>query len=145
MTQLKLIVLEATDVPILSAHLQDAVVRVSDMVFSPRDRRFAVHCNRFNWQDQSNGLSRGERRRAALRIDRVSAVQSQGFDPAAVQTVLSILAVTFTPDAAHPPAGAITLLCAGGASLRLSVECPELVLKDLGPAWQASHRPVHPD
>ena len=147
MIQLKLIALDAADVPILSAHLQDAVVRVSDIAYSSRDRRFAAHCNRYNWQDTSavkNG-SGGERRRAALRIERVTAVQSQGFDPAAPQTVLSILAITFTPDAAHPPAGIVTIVCAGGATLRFTVECPEMVLEDLGPAWQASHQPVHPD
>ena len=147
MSLLKLIALDAPDVTILSAHLQDAVVKVSDMAYSPHDKRFVVHANRYNWPIDGGRRSGGERRRSALRIERVTAAQSQGFDANDRSTVLEVLAILFMPDPnpALAPAGTFSIVCAGGASLRLIVECVEMVLEDLGPAWQASGQPTHPD
>jgi hypothetical protein len=38
----------------------------------------------------------------------------------------------------------VTLTFSGGAALRLTVECLEAELADLGPAWTCAHRPDHP-
>ena len=38
---LKLIALDADDLKVMSAHLQDAVLKIADMAFVPRERRFA--------------------------------------------------------------------------------------------------------
>ncbi len=146
MTLLKLIALDPTDVSVVSLHLQDAVVRVADMAYSPRDNRFALMCNRYHRGDGDPKKTAGERRRAALRIERVTGVQSQGVDLKSSATVLAVLAVLFAahPDPAVAPAGTLTLVCAGNATVRLAVECVEMVLEDLGPAWQPGHRPMHP-
>ena len=144
MTLLKLIALDAPEVPVISAHLQDAVVRVTDMAYSPRDKRFVLMCNRFH-RDPADPKSRaGERRRAAFRIEGVRSVQSQGFDLSSKAAVLSILAVLFVVDPATAPSGTLTLMCAGNAAVRLSVDCVEMALEDLGPAWEAGRRPMHP-
>ncbi len=50
MRGLKLIALDGEDLAIISAHLQDAVVRVGDMAFLPREHRFALLTNRFDWE-----------------------------------------------------------------------------------------------
>ena len=42
MKPLKLIALDEEDLAIVSSHLQDAVVRVGDMVYQPSKRRFAA-------------------------------------------------------------------------------------------------------
>jgi Protein of unknown function (DUF2948) len=146
MPLLKLIALDAAEVPVVSLHLQDAVVRVADMAYSLQDTRFALMCNRYHRSDASDTKGSGERRRAALRIERVKRVQSQGFDLKSTATVLSILAVLFVPDPdpATAPAGTLTLVCAGNAAVRLAVECVEMALEDLGPAWQPGRRPMHP-
>ena len=143
MTLLKLIALEPADLTIVSAHLQDAVVKVGDMMFSGSASRYVAHCNRL--LRPSDGRSASERRRTALRIDRVKSVQVHGFKPADRATVLAFLALTFTPDPdpALAPAGVLTVICAGNSSLRFAVECVELVLEDLGAAWKAGAVPVH--
>ena len=41
------------------------------------------------------------------------------------------------------PAGEIHLVFSGGGTIRLSVECLEAQLSDLGPAWSADHAPRH--
>ena len=146
MSLLKLIALDAAEISVVSLHLQDAVVRVADMAYSPQDTRFALMCNRYHRSDAGNTKAAGERRRAALRIERVKRVQIQGFDLKSTATVLSILAVLFVPDPdpATAPAGTLTLVCAGNAAVKLAVECVEIALEDLGPAWQPGHRPMHP-
>jgi hypothetical protein len=147
MTLLKLIALDVADVAVLSMHLQDAVVKVADTAYSPRDKRFAMLCSRYNWTAEGPQKGTGERRLSAFRIERVRGVQSQGVELGNSTSVLSILAVTFTPDSdpAAAPAGYLQLVCAGGASIRLAVECVEMALDDQGPAWEAVARPTHPD
>jgi hypothetical protein len=147
MSLLKLVALDAADLPVVSAHLQDAVVSVADLAYSGRDRRFVLLANRFDWTGAAGTRRAGERRRAALRIEGVRHVQTHGIDRDDRSAVLSILAVLFEPagDAAAAPAGTLTLVCAGDAAIRLSVECVELMLEDLGPAWEASRRPEHPE
>jgi hypothetical protein len=55
--------------------------------------------------------------------------------------VLSLLTLTFAPDDA--PQGTITLTFAGGGAVRLTVECIEAALTDLGAAWATARKPEH--
>ena len=82
------------------------------------------------------------RRRAALRFERVLGCQSRGIDLASPDQVLNLLAVEFAET--DNPSGTVTLTFSGGAALRLTVECLEAELADLGPAWTCAHRPDHP-
>ena len=59
MPELKLIVLDADDLAVISAHLQDAVLKVGDLAYLPAERRFAALGNRFDWAD---ALRDGDRR-----------------------------------------------------------------------------------
>lgn len=141
MTDLKLLALDEEDLHVISAHVQDAVVRVGDMGFARADQRFAMLMNRFDWLTGARGRSKGQRKRAALRFDRVLSVASAGFDQNARDGVLELLAITFAPTDA--PAGTIDLVFAGGASLRLTVEVLEARFEDLGAAWAAKGEPKH--
>ena len=49
MPDLKLIAFDAEDLSVLSAHLQDAVLKVGDMTFRPGEKRFAAILRRFDW------------------------------------------------------------------------------------------------
>jgi hypothetical protein len=140
MSDLKLIALDAEDLEVISAYVQDAVVRVGDMAFARRDRRFALLMNRFAWESNES-RSKGLRKRAALHFDAVQSVRSAGFDTNAHDGVLDLLAITFEPT--DGPAGTVELSFAGGASVRLTVECLEARLADLGAAWAAKLKPQH--
>ena len=50
MDLLKLVALDPEDLAIISTHLQDAVLRVGDIVFLPKERRFAIEVRRFDWE-----------------------------------------------------------------------------------------------
>ena len=142
--KLKLIALDEEDLEIVSSHLQDAVVRVGEMAYVPSRKRFAAVLNRFNWEKAaaSDKPEHNERRRAALRFERVLGAQLKSVKPSQSDRVLSLLAVHFEPD--ELPSGYVTLTFSGGASIRLKVECIEAELTDLGPSWRAKSRPQHP-
>lgn len=147
MADLKLIALDAEDLSIISAHLQDAVLQVGDLAFLPREKRFAAIANRFDWVAAlSDGNEKQEnfaRRQTALRFERVLSAKVQGVDLKNTSVVLSLLAIAFEPKEA--PEGDVTLHFADGGAIRLHVECIEAELKDLGPVWQAKSKPQHPD
>jgi hypothetical protein len=144
MSDLKLIALDAEDLSVLSAHVQDAVLKVEEMAYLPRERRFVAILNRFDWNAALTVRRRAsvrQRRRAALRFERVTAARLQGIDLKVKSRVLALLAVQF--EAARPPGGAVTLLFAGGPAIRLDIECIEVELRDLGAVWAARSRPDH--
>jgi hypothetical protein len=138
MPDLKLLALDSEDLDVISATTQDAVVRVGDMGFARADHRFALLMNRFAWEDQ--GRTR-QRKRAALHFDRVTDVKVSGFDTNAVDGILELLAIRFSE--VDAPAGTVDLDFAGGGTVRLSVECLEARLMDLGAAWAAKATPEH--
>jgi Protein of unknown function (DUF2948) len=145
--RLKLIALDAEDLSVVSAHLQDAVLLVGDMVYQPRERRFVAIANRFDWALAAKSQDKPEREfirhRAAIRIERITAARLQGIDLKAKQQTLALLAVEFHSMGADTPGGDILLLFAGGGGIRLTVECIEAQLEDLGAAWAAQSKPDH--
>ncbi|MET0942142.1 MAG: DUF2948 family protein [Mesorhizobium sp.] len=142
MNPLKLVALDPQDLSIVSAHVQDAVMKVGDLEFLPRNKRFVMSMNRFAWEAVSGRLrKKGERRQSVLHFDRVLGVKIAGIDRNKPAEVLSLLAVRFDP--ADAPAGTVELNFSGGATIRLDVECVEARLADLGGAWEASSLPTH--
>ena len=146
MNELKIAALDADDLLIVSAHLQDAIVRPVEASLDRKTQTFVIPLRRFVWEKKKRwlGRARGERRLAALSIARVSAVRSTGIDQLAEETVLNLLAIRFTPKAENDdPSGTIELTFSAGAAIALDVECIELRLADLGAAWQTESRPAH--
>lgn len=144
MSLLKLLALDEEDLTIISSHLQDAVMLVGEMAYIPSQQRFAAVLNRFDWEKASRKGADGgyDRRRSALRFDRVRSAKLKHLSPSARNQVLSLLAISFEPGDA--PSGFITLTFSGDATIRLEVECIEAELKDIGPAWRAKSKPRHP-
>ncbi len=147
---LKFVVLDEEDLEVISTHLQDAVMKASDVLWRPQDKRVVIALNRFDWEGAQNGEPEYHRRRTALRFERVlsckcrdirqagrqAGSQQDGADP-----VLNLLAVEFVESSA--PGGVVTLTFSGGGVLRLEVECLEAELSDLGPTWATAARPIH--
>ncbi len=138
MPDLKLLALDPEDLEVISATTQDAVVRVGDMGYAKADQRFALLMNRFAWED---GGKVRQRKRAALHFDRVTDVKVSGIDTNSIEGVLELLALRYT--VTDDPAGYVDLDFAGGGTVRLTVECLEARLQDLGAAWAAMATPEH--
>ena len=141
MDPLKFVVLDEEDLEVVSAHVQDAVVKASEVLWRPQEKRVVVALNRFDWEGAQSDKPEYHRRRAALRFERVLSCKCRQMNPAGKDTVLNLLAVEFSETDA--PSGVVTLTFSGGAALRLDVECLEAELADLGPSWSAASCPAH--
>ena len=140
MSGLKLLAEDEEDLKIISAHLQDAVMRVGDLVYLPRQRRFAAMVNRFCWED-CGGNQTGVRVLCGLHFDGVLKVQSTHVRQDDPNAVVELLAINFRPQ--NDGAGFIELMLAGGGCIRLSVECIAAVLRDMTGPRPAVSRPAH--
>ena len=137
---LRLHALDDEDLSLVSAILQDALIRVGDLAYLPAQRRFALVGARFDWAAEAEG--RLERCRVGLHFEGVQRVRLLRVSPERPETVLSLLAVTFAPGP-ETPSGVVELVFAGGAAIRLDVECVEAQLRDIGPRWTVKSRPSH--
>lgn len=134
---LRLLALDEIDLAVLSAHAQDAVLHVRDMLFQPRARRFVLALHRFDW------LKEGARQRvqSGLHFEHVRKASLHGFRQDRPDDILNLLSIVFAP--ADAPSGEIILTFSGDCAIKLEVECVEARLADLGPRWPCKHAPAH--
>jgi hypothetical protein len=140
---LKLLALDDEDLTVISAHMQDAVLRVGDLEFTPRNKSFTLVANRFDWDVAERETKGFERSRTAVCFKQVKSVRSIGFDRQAKDKVLSLLAVLFEQEGEGPD-GAIELVLSGGGAILLDVDCIEVQLADTGGTWETTLKPRHP-
>lgn len=137
---------DESDLRILSALVQDAVLPASEISYDARSRRLALLVNRFRWEDVTDAERSGrpfERVRALLIVHDVMALQSDGISRDS-DTVLELLALTWQPG--EDGTGLLQLEFAGDGTLAAQVECINLELRDvtrpyLAPSGKAPHHP----
>jgi hypothetical protein len=137
---LKLLAEDEEDLKVISAHLQDAIIRLGDIAYLPKQRRFAAILDRFCWEGCAEG-QKGTRVHAGLHFDSVLSVKTMKVrrdDPAAV---VALLAIDFLPGS--DGGGAVDFLLAGGGHIRLEVECIDAQLRDMTRPRPAVARPAH--
>ena len=143
--ELKLVALDRDDIGVVSAHVQDALVRIADIFWQPREHRFVMALNRFDWMtavDAKADCKPDYRRcRTALRFERVLSCKCRNLDPSNKEARLNLLAVEFAERDA--PSGIVTMTFSGGGVIRLEVECLEAELADLGEVFSAHMCPNH--
>lgn len=127
----RLIALDQDDLAVISAHVQEASVTAADILWRQGDKRLIVGMRRLDWEQTLTGETTPRRLVSALRFDRVLSCQSRNIDLNAPHAAFDLLGIEFYP--ATPPGGTAVLMFAGGAALRLEVECLECELADLGP------------
>ena len=143
MEPVKFVALDQDDLAVVSTHVQDALVKVSEIMWRPQERRLVIALSRFDWPSAEAPQPQFRRCQSALRFERVNSCKCRSVNPAGKDAVLNLLAIEFSQT--DPPAGVITLTFSGGKALRLEVECLEAELSDLGPSWPAAARPTHVD
>jgi hypothetical protein len=127
----RLIALDADDLAVISAHVQDAWVQAGDIIWRQSEKRLVIGMNRLDWEQTLDGETEPRRLIAALRFDRVLSCKSRNIDLDAPATALELLGIDFHP--AEAPGGSAVLMFSNGGALRLDVECLECELADLGP------------
>ena len=144
---MKLAAVDSEDLEIFSTRLQDAAGKLKDIVWLPRQHRFAALFNRYRWEDGKS--AKGSRVRAGLHFDGVRDVKSQNIKRGAPDAVVALLAIKFISNGITEgsteidPGGIIELQLAGGGAIRLTVECIDAELADLTGPWAAIAKPDH--
>jgi hypothetical protein len=133
---LRLLAQDEDDLSILSAALQNAVIRRGDISWERRGRRLTVRLTRYRWEADAECA----RVLAAVQLGDVTTVRARDF-PRSPDTMLELLAMTYEPETA--PGGVFTFMFAGGADLQARVECVDAVLADLTESWPARAAPAH--
>ncbi|MEE9313113.1 MAG: DUF2948 family protein [Rhizobiaceae bacterium] len=145
--QLKLIALDADDLDVISAHVQDAVMKASEIEYLPATKQLVLPINRFAWEAKTARrlfFKKYQRRSSVLHFDQIENVKTKAIDRKNADQILSLLAISFIPNPdAGDPSGTINLTFADGAEISAKVECIEAQLADLGAAWEARGKPRH--
>ena len=145
--QLKIMALDAADLVVISAHVQDSVLKGGEIEYCPQKLQLVLPINRFAWETKNAQrwlFKKFERRRSVLHFSRVENIKYRGINRQDKEQVLSLLAINFFPDELKgDPSGVLELTFAGNASMQIEVECIEAQLSDLGAAWTARGRPRH--
>jgi len=139
---------DAEDMRVISACLQDAILRVGDIEFAPDERCFLALLNRFRWEAQEAGATPGpgqegaaarpaERVHCLVRVENVAAVRGRGVDRRQGEHLLELLTIQAGP-------GVVNLVFSGGAALQLTGEDLCIFVEDVGEGWPAGARPKHP-
>ena len=112
MEPVKFVALDRDDLEVVSTHLQDALVKVADVMWRPHEKRLVIALSRFDWLSAEGTKPELRRCRAALRFERVKCCKCRNVNPAGKDAVLNLLAVEF--EETDAPAGVVTLTFSGG-------------------------------
>ena len=141
---LKLIAKTVEDVRVISAHLQDSIVKTSDIANLKKNRMLLMQLNRFMWEDVEKGVFRKNKRiRTILKFENVLKVTSKNINQNKNDRFLDFLAIeTFKmPDKNYE----MNLIFSGDTVIKLIMEAIELTLDDQGSPWESKNKPKHDD
>lgn len=145
---LRLAAMDADDLGVLAALVQDAVLPANEMVWQKGRRRFACLLNRFRWEDKvraERGQRAFERVQSVLAFDDVLSVAHQGIEARDEDTVLSLLTLAFEPG--PDGTGRMVLTFAGDGAVAVDVEAINVTLQDVTRPYRApsGKAPSHPE
>ena len=139
---LKLIGKNQEDLKVISAHSQDSIVAVKDMIFLEKNRIFLMMVNRFMWEDIEKGIYRNNKRiRCAIKFEGILKVKSKKINQKNKNKRLECLAIKCNQILNKNYE--IIFFFAGGAAVTLISESIEVVMHDLGVSWNVKHIPKH--
>jgi hypothetical protein len=147
---LRLHALDAEDLAVVSALVQDSVAMTRDLAWLRKKRRFVLFLNRFRWEDADAARLAGrpfERVRTVLLVDHVTAVRASGLDPSDKEQAVSVLGLSFDASAdEEDPSGKFRVLLAGDGEIEIAVEYLEVRAEDVTRPWIApsGKAPSHP-
>lgn len=138
MTKLRLRAESQEDLQVISAALQDAIIRVGEIDYSFKSRSLTIRMTRFRREE--NGA---ERVLAGLRIDGVTRLRSKGLSREDPEGLAVILSVEYA-ESDQPPGGNLSLVLAGGGELLAEVECLDVTMADVSSPRITDKMPLHP-
>ena len=147
---LRLVAKDETDLRVVSALLQDAIIAGADMHYDAQRDCFMIVANRFCWErsalagmsDSTGGVVR-ERALCGVRINHVTVVQKQRWPADWRDAFLNLLALKLL-GVPKPDSGCMMEFSfSGGPSIRLKTEQIDIVLGDLESGRPTNLQPWH--
>ena len=139
---LKLIARTEDDIKVVSAHLQDSIVNVSDIASLEQNKIFLIQLSRFMWEDVEKGVFRKNKRiRTILKFENVIEVNSKNVSQLSKDKFLDFLAIESNqlPDNNYE----MKLIFSGDSIVRVIAEVIEVTLDDQGEPWDTKNKPKH--
>ena len=139
---LKLIARTEEDLRVVSAHLQDSIVNITDIANLQKNKIFLMQLNRFMWEDVEKGVFRKNKRiRTILKFENVLNVLSKNINQSKKDKFLDFLAIETNkmPDNNYE----MKIIFAGDSIIRVISEVIEVTLDDQGEAWDTKNKPKH--
>ena len=138
MSPLRLTALDADDLGVVSAAVQDALVAVRDCAWLKDEGRFVLLLNRFRWEGGAGDATAHSRTHSALVFNEVKAVRHLEIPLGEPDRMLELLAVV------QEDPGTVTLRFAAGRAIRLEIGRLACHLGDVGEPWPTPWKPAHP-
>ena len=139
---LKLIGKNEEDLKVISAHIQDSIVTVKDIVFLKKNKTFIMIINRFMWEDVEKGLFRNNKRiRCAIKFESVLRVMSKNINQKNKTKPLECLAIKcnlFADETFR-----IKIFFSGDSIITIKAEVIGIILNDIGKSWDVKSIPKH--
>ncbi len=139
---LKLIAKTKEDLRVVSAHLQDAIVNVSDIANLRKSKIFLMQLNRFMWEDVEKGVFRKNKRiKSVLKFENIVKVYSKNINQLKKNKFLDFLTIETIqmPDNNYE----MKIVFAGNSMIKIISEVIEVTLDDQGSAWDTKNMPQH--
>ena len=137
---LKLLANSEEDLRVISAHLQDSITQVKNIVHLKKNRIFLIQFNRFMWEDIEKGVFRKNRRiQSVLKFDNILDVFSKNINQKKSDRFLDFLAIE--TKCLSDKSYQIKLNFAGGILIKLNAEIIECFLEDQGDSWETRNKP----
>ena len=139
---LKLIARTVDDLKVVSAHLQDSIVNVSDIASLKQNKIFLIQLSRFMWEDVEKGVFRKNKRiRSVLKFENVIKVHSKNINQTKKDKFLDFLTIetNVMPDNNYE----MNIVFAGDSIIKVISEVIEVTLDDQGNAWDTKNAPKH--
>tara|TARA_B100000524_G_C23506581_1_gene319005 strand:+ start:55 stop:501 length:447 start_codon:yes stop_codon:yes gene_type:complete len=141
---LKLIAKTEDDLRVISAHLQDSIVKTSDIANLKKNKIFLMQLNRFMWEDVEKGVFRKNKRiRTVVKFENILKATSKNVDQKKNHRFLDFLAIESfkMPDKNYE----MNLIFSGDIIIKLVAEAIEVTLDDQGMPWNSKNKPKHDD
>lgn len=137
---LKLRAEQAGDLEVISAALQDAILRVGEIRYDSQARALSLRLTRYRHEAEDAQ----ERVLSGFRVDSILSLKSKGIDRSDPEALAVLLGLNFAP-ADDVPSGMLHLIFAGGGEIQARVECIDLTLADTAAPRKTDKNPLHPD
>ena len=139
---LKLQASSQEDLRVISAHLQDAIVSVTDIANLKKNRIFLMQLNRFMWEDIEKGVFRKNKRiRTVLKFENVVKVSSKKIVQKKTSRFLDFL--TIETKLLNDKSYEIKIIFSGDSVIKINAEVIDVTLDDQGSPWESKMKPKH--